>query len=321
MRDGYAVLFILFAIIFMVSQVHAAGYGTSTVSIGNPSVNLSQGGSAVTSFTITLASGSMWGTSLSVTGAPAGMTYQSSPSIGDPTFSGQLTIYAGSSVAPGKYVLQVGATGDDPSSATVPLTVDVLASNSSVVSTPVKTPVQTPPFVYVLAAAVAMTALLSLLGAAYRKGFAARGLVASVFPIAIGLASSLYLLLYDSFLRQSAPLHYGILVVFFAGTSVLAYLIFFYRKKPVVKNLVGLLGVLTALFAVAMLVDLLFGLPLSSAYSTAPYSAEDYLLGFGVYAGSSVAVSTAFALLFLSSIVTAVMGILVYLLSGNQKKR
>ena len=168
--------------------------------------------------------------------------------------------------------------------------------------------------------AIALILVLAFLGGKYNRKFVTTGRKAAIISTIISLAAALYLILEDSFLREAAPLHWGILIVFFVGTIILSYLTYG-SKKQKAKNLYTLiLGLLTTLFVIAMLIDVVFGLPLSSAYNSSAYYGANYLLGFGEYALSTIAVSTAFTLLLLSAIATAMINIFCYLLSRDGRK-
>lgn len=105
------------------------GYGTSTVSFANSSVSIMQGGTANVTFTITLATGSTWGTTASITDSAQlsseGIAASAKPSYGDPTYSGTVSISVSSSTAPGTYNITLAATGDDPSASPASLAVIV----------------------------------------------------------------------------------------------------------------------------------------------------------------------------------------------------
>ncbi len=92
------------------------------------------GGSATVNYTVNLASGNTWGTNLVVANYGAlsqdKITASASNPMGDPPFSGTLTILTSPSAAAGSYQIILTATGDDPSTANATIYV-TLASQST----------------------------------------------------------------------------------------------------------------------------------------------------------------------------------------------
>lgn len=134
-RTTYIRIFVI-SMAFLAIQSYAAnGIGTSSISLNASSVSLYQGSNALVAYTVKLASGSPWGTTISASNASAlaseGVSLSFSNSYADPTYSGTLTISASSSATPGKYTASIVATGDDPSSAPALLSIDVLSKQSS----------------------------------------------------------------------------------------------------------------------------------------------------------------------------------------------
>ena len=93
--------------------------GTSTVSVSNANVTVSRGSSASDTYTVSLASGSTWGTSLNVVNVGAlaqmGITVSLTNSYAEPPYSGTATISVSNTTEPGNYTVQLDASGDDPS--------------------------------------------------------------------------------------------------------------------------------------------------------------------------------------------------------------
>lgn len=134
-RATYIRIFVI-GMAFLAFQSYAAnGIGTSSISLNTSSVSLYPGSNALVSYTVKLASGSTWGTTISASNASAlaseGVSLSFSNSYADPTYSGTLTVAAASSATPGKYTASIVATGDDPSSAPALLSIDVLSPKSS----------------------------------------------------------------------------------------------------------------------------------------------------------------------------------------------
>ncbi|MEM3781856.1 MAG: hypothetical protein QXT43_02765 [Candidatus Micrarchaeaceae archaeon] len=125
-----------------------ASIGTSSILLNESNVTVLPGGSARVSYTVSLATGSTWGTSISVVNASAlsasGISTSLSNTYGDPTYSGVLAISTSSSTHQGTYQISMQASGDDPSPVET-LTLVVLAPPTSSTSTvaPVKSNVTT----------------------------------------------------------------------------------------------------------------------------------------------------------------------------------
>ncbi len=306
---------LLISLLFLLSSVHASGIGTSSVTLSSYSVNVTQGSSNTVSFTITLVSGTKWGTSLAESPSSSYISFSPSASNQDPTYSGTLTISAAKNTPVGKYTFNISATGDDPSASPVQFTVNVL--NSTTTSTPpsVAPPSSTTPkpvnyFDYVGGLFLAILVILLALAFSMKRKFIKYGRMVMLGSIVISLAAAVYLLIYDTLLRTSGMLHYDILIVFFILTIILAYLI--YQNKKMARNAALILGSLSALFVLAMFLDALLGLPLTSISGSTSYGVN-YLFGFGT-AGtySSYGISFAFSILLISVMATAVLSIFSY---------
>ncbi|MDE1868555.1 MAG: hypothetical protein KGH60_01140 [Candidatus Micrarchaeota archaeon] len=142
------------------SSFAANGYGTSSISTNPSSVSVSEGHSATVNYTVALASGNTWGTTLYVANEnqlnSSGILTSISKPSGDPPYSGTLTITASlaqPSATPGTYHVILAATGDDPSSSnstvmltvTAPTTTTVPASGSGSNTTATTTPTTSVP--------------------------------------------------------------------------------------------------------------------------------------------------------------------------------
>ncbi|MCL4389142.1 hypothetical protein M1397_00830 [Candidatus Marsarchaeota archaeon] len=96
------------------------GYGTSSITLSNSSASLVQGKTYSLGYTVNLASGSTWGTTLSASNqnqlSASGITVALSKTYADPPYSGTAAITIGATTPPGKYNVTFVATGDDPSS-------------------------------------------------------------------------------------------------------------------------------------------------------------------------------------------------------------
>jgi hypothetical protein len=127
----------------LASGVYAAGYGTSSITLSSSSVNLNAGSNVRVNYTVNLASGNTWGTTLAVTNnnqlATQGITTSMSNPSGDPPFSGILTITASASAAPGPYTVTLAATGDDPSTSDANLALNVAGMGANSTTAPTTT--------------------------------------------------------------------------------------------------------------------------------------------------------------------------------------
>lgn len=311
----------LILIFLLLSSVHAAGIGTSSVTLSQSSINISQGSSASLNFTITLVNGSTWGTSLSESplnsSSSSYITFLPSVLNQDPTYSGKLTINVAKNTPVGKYTFNISAVGDDPSSS--PFTLTIYVSNSSVSKSPaVAPPVSstTKPvnyFAYVAGIFLALVIVLLGLGFSMKKKFLKGANYVMLVSIIISLGAAAYLLIYDTLLRTSGMLHYDILIVFFILTIILSYLV--YENKKMHKNALLILGSLSALFVLAMFLDAILGLPLTSVSGSLSFG-FNYLFGFGA-AGTSSSFSTslAFSILLLSVTATAILSLFSFLVN------
>ena len=131
MRNGSEIAAFIVVLAFLAGTVSAqyGGYGTSSIAISPGSASVPAGQSTNASYTVSLASGSTWGTNVNVVDASSlsshGITVTLSKTYAEPTFTGTMTVKVGSTTAPGTYNVTLNATGDDPSAspATFALTV------------------------------------------------------------------------------------------------------------------------------------------------------------------------------------------------------
>ena len=116
------------------------GIGTSSISLSQSSVSEGEGGTALIPYTVSLASGTKWGTSIAVVNnaslASKGITVTPSTPAMDPPFSGTLSITVSPNAPTGTYTVTLKAAGDDPSTSNVDfaLTVTTPGSSSSTVT-------------------------------------------------------------------------------------------------------------------------------------------------------------------------------------------
>ena len=128
-------LMIIATLALMLPFAAAAGYGTSSISLQQNSVSLLRGGSSTINYTVNLASGNTWGTELVVLNknelASSGIGIAVAPAMGDPPFSGRLTLSVSQNATIGASRVLLAAAGDDPSVANATLTVVVEASGNA----------------------------------------------------------------------------------------------------------------------------------------------------------------------------------------------
>lgn len=315
----------LISALFLFNFVYAAGYGTSKVSLTQYSVNVSQGSSANIGFTISLFSGSYWGTSLAESPSSKYITFSPSVSNSDPTYNGTLSISVANGAPSGKYKFNISAVGDDPSVSPVVLVVNVLNStkvpNSTNVSRTVTPPVTSTSkpknyFAYVGILFLVLIIALSGLSLSMKAKFVKAAGYAMGGSILLSLIAAAYLLVFDTLLRVSGMLHYDILIVFFILTIILSYLIYGNRKMR--RNALLVLGALSALFVLAMFLDAILGLPLTQVSGSLSYG-FNYLFGFGApNTYSAFGTSFGFSLLLLSVTATSILSLSMYFFENKK---
>ena len=214
-------IIVIMALLSFVQLASANGYGTSSISLSQSATTIAPGGSQNINYTVNLASGNTWGTTLQVVDnsqlASKGIMVSISNPSGDPPYSGYLTISPSSSTAPGTYSIVLQATGDDPSSnQTLTLNVASIVTNvnsttSASTSTPhssTTTPYSTTGYgsgttpVYSTGSystnqlAFYAVAILSFLIAAYftmrMKSMGVRAVIWGMFLLIVGTAAWIY---------------------------------------------------------------------------------------------------------------------------------
>lgn len=149
MEKAFGLIFAVAAFSLLVGVSAAAGIGTSSITVNSSSASVSAGGSASIAYTVKLASGSAWGTTIAASNSGAlsgdGITLSFSDSYGDPTYSGTLSIATSSSTPSGVYNISLEATGDDPSSTPTVIALTVSGKPSTNVSSVTTTVTPTTP--------------------------------------------------------------------------------------------------------------------------------------------------------------------------------
>ena len=133
-----ALAIVLFSLM-LVNIASAYGYGTSSISLASSSASLRPGNGTSVGYTVSLASGSMWGTTLSVANsgqlATEGITVSLSNTYADPTYTGTMSVGTSKTAHAGSYSVVLTATGDDPSTSNATFALTVLAPPATTVQT------------------------------------------------------------------------------------------------------------------------------------------------------------------------------------------
>ncbi|MGC8657269.1 MAG: hypothetical protein ACP5RS_06985 [Thermoplasmata archaeon] len=317
----YVILIALFCVFLLnpVLALKTESTGTSSITLSSTVVNMTRSENISIIFTITLTGGSTWGTDLQISNAyPNYFSFSISPPTGDPTYSGTLGIYDVKATPLGEYHFNVSATGDDPSAHSVVLTVDVV--NSTNITPPASKPPTsqsnnagiTVYFWYIMGIMAAIMISLILVISHYKEKFALLGMELFYGSVVISIASSLYLLLFDSMLMDLAIMHWYALLIFLM-LNIIATFIIYSTKDPYAKQSKMFLGVLSFIFSISMILDAILNLPFSSVNNNIEYFGINYLFGFGSN-NSILAISVAYSLLLLCCIVNgfALVGVVLY---------
>lgn len=301
------------------------GYGTSEVVVNNNNVTLYPGGSTTISFTVKLVSGNTWGTNVKIVTSSSYISATASPSSGDPTFSGKLTISVAANAAPGVYEINISATGDDPSSSSTTIYVYVKSNTSTTMTSTTTTTTSTPSSVatttmVTTTKTVTTTSTYTATAPSPSSSSSLAPLGAFVVVVILSLAAVLglgllgprksapalsllslvpegYLLAFDPALKATAPLHYYLLAAYTAFSVIVGVALLL---RPMRAAYV-LAAVITGLMTLAMILDAALGLPLSAVYSPGSMAGIDYLFGMGITPFSSLGVTLSFTSLMLLS--------------------
>ena len=154
-RSGIATLLIVVIVVIVVAVAGgvtyllyfnpstSGGIGTSSIALAQTSGSVAAGNTMSVSYTVSLASGTKWGTTLVVANNSTlkgdGITVTPSTSAMDPTYTGTLSIAVASSATPGSYQISLKATGDDPSSSNAVFTLTVTTATGSSTSSTTST--------------------------------------------------------------------------------------------------------------------------------------------------------------------------------------
>ncbi len=291
----FPVLLIAVLILLMAAPVYASGYGTSSVVLSTNSISVDRGASTSLSYKVDLVSGGTWGTTLSAS-APSGITVSLSNPSADPTFSGTATVTVASSMKPGNYTITFTATGDDPSTSSAMVTVSVLNATQAGAPPPV-TVVKVNYYPFIAGGfTIAFAIVLAIVALIF---FRDSSKILRYAGFAVSAASSIYLAATDTFLRSVAYDHYLGLIAYLVLDIV--FFAFTLSWRSIRKTSLYALGFGNVLIMLLMLVDVFAGLPASSVYNATSYIGWKYLFGLGTTSISTVSVSAAFIILFLSA--------------------
>ncbi len=197
---------------------------------------------------------------------------------------------------PGNYTVSFTATGDDPSSSSAIVTVNVLNATQTCVPPPV-TVVKVNYYPFIAGSlTIAFAIVLAVLALIF---FRNSSTVFRYAGFAVSAASSIYLAATDTFLRSVAYDHYlGLIAYLVLGIVFFALTL---SRSSIKKTSLYALGFGNVLIMLLMHVDVLAGLPASLIYNLTSYIGWKYLFGLGTTSISTVSVSIAFILLFLSA--------------------
>ncbi|MGP6207989.1 hypothetical protein ACNF42_08190 [Cuniculiplasma sp. SKW3] len=226
----------------------------------------------------------------------------SSPS-GAPPFSGTMTVKGSSSASSGTYHIKIYATGSDPSISNATITVTYKSGASG-----------SPSYIpYFLGFIVILIGLIGVIVARAYSNSRRKEVGASALVISSIVA--IYLLVYDTSLRTLAPDHYYGLILFLI-LSIIGFIITVsIRSLQRIASLTLFLGSLA--FAILMVSDVFFGLPISKSSGISPAIGWNYLFGFGLTSVSFLSISLAFSILFISVMVLAGASLSIFEKSKN----
>ena len=226
MRGTTGALIILVFSLLAINTASAYGYGTSSVSMSRGSASVPQGGGSSVNYTVNLASGNTWGTTLSVVNnnqlSSQGIMVSLSNPSGDPPFSGTMAVTTSSSTPAGTYNVTLAAAGDDPSTSNADYMLTVLAPATTVQTTTVGSGNKTTTAQQTTSQAttsVQQTATVSGTGGYYGSGNAAEQLASSALIILIILGA-----LYGLFVWKSTLTRLVVIGTALMLTGIIAWL-------------------------------------------------------------------------------------------------
>jgi len=115
------------------------GYGTSSVTLSQYTVNVQNGGFLSVNYTVNLVSGNTWGSTINVVNSKQllseGISTTLSKTTGNPPFNGNILISISPSSTKGAYQIILNVTGDDPSAGNTTLNLNILAPGETAPTT------------------------------------------------------------------------------------------------------------------------------------------------------------------------------------------
>lgn len=274
-------------------SVTPASTGTSTINLNRTSVNIVSGSSSQVAYTVKLASGTTWGTSISAS-EPSGITTTFSASQGDPPYTGTATISVANTVDNGTYSISFSASGDDPSSS--PAILNVTVTGHSYYSPPPQTTYPSSSVSTGEYAGIGIFAVFLLLSFVPLAAKRLRSTRAGYGSFVVSVSSAVYLAAFDRTLYNSAFYHWIILILFI----ILAFVTLsgHVAGRGRMRQLMGVgLAFGSFIMSIGMFLDAALGLPLSSFQNIGSNAGFSYLFGFGSISGSSLETSIAFSLI------------------------
>ncbi|AFZ69910.1 hypothetical protein Calag_0122 [Caldisphaera lagunensis DSM 15908] len=326
----FYIAFICCSLILLAIPIAFSASGTSKFIINQTTFNITPGKSVSEKFQLVLSSGTTWGTDIAVSPSVSGISITFNPSSGDPTFSGSFTISVSNNAKPGKYVFNVSATGDDPTTSptsiivyvsspaisTTTTTTTTSTSSTTTTTTSTPTPVTTTTttsttkqgnyFVYVIAVLVILAIIIGGV-LYYSKSANSVKYAVSSFSI-LSILISLYLIFFDSTLRSFASIHYYLLIIYTIILILINPLI--YGKR--LNIIYPIQAIISAIFFIGMLLDSLLGMPLSSIGDAGSSFSMNYFFGFGANSVSTFPISFSFSFLLILTfliLISSIIGI------------
>ncbi|MGP6240135.1 hypothetical protein ACNF40_06965 [Cuniculiplasma sp. SKW4] len=278
----------------------ASGY--SKITLAQDVVSLSASNETTIAYNVSLYNGTSGLTNLQYSGEGNLIISFSSPS-GAPPFSGTMTVKGSSSASSGTYHIKIYATGSDPSISNATITVTYKSGASG-----------SPSYIpYVLGFIVILIGLIGVIVARAYSNSRRKEVGASALVISSIVA--IYLLVYDTSIRTLAPDHYYGLILFLI-LSIIGFIVTVgIRSLQRIASLTLFLGSLA--FAILMVSDVFFGLPISKSSGISPAIGWNYLFGFGLTSVSFLSISLAFSILFISVMVLAGASLSIFEKSKN----
>ena len=132
MNAKSALMLTIFSFVLLSTVSFASGIGTSKITFSSANLTIAPGAAGTASYTVSLVSGNVWGTSTNLVNSAnlskEGINVSLSKTYSDPNYTGVMTIRISGTTKPGRYAVLLNATGDDPSITNALFTVYVKTS-------------------------------------------------------------------------------------------------------------------------------------------------------------------------------------------------